>query len=213
MKLVAYDAGNGPRAGVLVDDRVLDAASVLGANQPLRDVQALLELPDSPLERLHSRLGSASGGVPASSVRLLSPLLRPPTIRDFMAFEEHVTWGGKRQGNPVWYRLPVFYFTNPLVVIGPDEEFPYPSAAYYLDFEVEIAAVIGTEGSDIEAADAMPYIAGYTILNDWSARDVQRDESQVGLGPAKGKDFRTSIGPCVVTSDELAPYVKNQRLA
>src|SRR5439155_26459530 len=112
-----------------------------------------------------------------------------------------------------WYRLPIFYFSNPLCIIGSDEDMPYPSASDLLDYELELAAVIGREGSDVAEADGLAHIAGFTILCDWSARDLQRDESQVGLGPAKGKDFCTSLGPLLVTTDELAPLIKDGRLA
>jgi fumarylacetoacetate (FAA) hydrolase len=103
-----------------------------------------------------------------------------------------------------WYKFPIFYFTNPNNIFGPEDEIPYPSYTKELDYELEIAAVIGTAGSDIRPEDASKHIFGFTILNDWSARDVQRDEMKVSLGPAKGKDFASSMGPCIVTTDELA---------
>jgi fumarylacetoacetate (FAA) hydrolase len=92
-----------------------------------------------------------------------------------------------------WYELPVFYFSNPAAIYGPEEEIPYPAGSEELDYELEVAAVIGADGA----------IGGFTIMNDWSARDLQRKEMKVGLGPAKGKDFATSLGPVVVTPDEL----------
>ena len=131
-----------------------------------------------------------------SDVRLLSPVLRPPSIRDFSAFEQHMKTVRGAQGRDVpaeWYELPVFYFSNPAAIYGPDEEVPYPEGVRELDYELEVAAVVGAQGA----------IAGFTIMNDWSARDLQREEMRVGLGPAKGKDFATSLGPVVVTVDEL----------
>lgn len=131
-------------------------------------------------------------------VRLLSPIHRPPSIRDFYAFEEHVRRARELRGAgpppPEWYEIPVFYFSNPAAVFGPDVAVPYPAGVEELDYELELAAVIG----------AGERIAGFTIMNDWSARDLQRAEMAVGLGPAKGKDFATSLGPVVVTVDELS---------
>jgi fumarylacetoacetate (FAA) hydrolase len=217
MRLLTYDTPVGPKAGVLVGDRVLDVEELLPGAGPVRDVQALLELPAQPLDRLREALSRPGlpGGAPFGGLKLRSPVLRPPTVRDFMAYEQHVASAARNRGGTVseaWYRFPVFYFSSPLCLIGPDADMPYPSASNRLDFEFELACVIGREGTDIEARDGMQYIAGFTILNDWSARDVQRDESQIGLGPAKGKDFRTSLGPIVITTDEMAPYIRDQRL-
>jgi fumarylacetoacetate (FAA) hydrolase len=130
-------------------------------------------------------------------VRLLAPVLEPPAVRDFYAFEQHVRTARATRGlemPPEWYEQPVFYFSNPAAIYGPDQDVPYPDGTKELDYELEVAAVIGAEGR----------IAGFTVLNDWSARDLQRAEMKVGLGPAKGKDFATSIGPVVVTVDEFA---------
>jgi fumarylacetoacetate (FAA) hydrolase len=113
-----------------------------------------------------------------------------------MAFEEHVANARRQRGSevpPEWYEVPVFYFSNPAAIYGPEDDVPYPDGTEELDYELEVAAVIGAEGR----------IGGFTVMNDWSARDVQRQETRVGLGPAKGKDFATSLGPVVVTPDEL----------
>jgi 2-keto-4-pentenoate hydratase/2-oxohepta-3-ene-1,7-dioic acid hydratase in catechol pathway len=211
MKLLTYDPGSGPRAGVLVDDaEVLDASALLGSSQTLRDVQAVLEVPDG-LDRLREALQRpvAAPRVPLTSVRLRSPLLRPPSVRDHIAFEEHASAQGSRQLPEVWFRLPIFYFSNPLCILGPDEIFPYPAATNVLDYELEIGAVIGRQGSNILEKDANAYIAGYTIYNDWSCRDLQFDEMRFGLGPAKGKDAATSLGPWLVTADELVPLLRD----
>jgi fumarylacetoacetate (FAA) hydrolase len=125
-----------------------------------------------------------------------APVLHPPAIRDFYAFEQHVRTARASRGLDVpdeWYEIPVFYFSNAAAVFGPDDEIPYPSGTAELDYELELAAVIGAEGQ----------IAGFTVMNDWSARDLQRAEMKVGLGPSKGKDFATSLGPVVVTVDEF----------
>jgi len=129
-------------------------------------------------------------------VVLRPPILNPPSVRDFMAFEQHVATARRQRGSEVpkeWYEIPVFYFSNPAAIYGPDEDVPYPEGTQELDYELECAAVIGAEGA----------IGGFTVLNDWSARDLQRHEMRVGLGPAKGKDFATSLGPVVVTPDEF----------
>jgi len=134
---------------------------------------------------------------PLEDVRLLAPVPRPPSVRDAYAFEEHVrnarAIAGRGEVPAEWYEVPVFYFSNPAAIYGPDDEIPYPAGSEQLDYELEVAVVIGAEGA----------IGGFTIMNDWSARDLQRQEMKVGLGPAKGKDFATSLGPFVVTPDEL----------
>jgi len=131
-----------------------------------------------------------------AEVDLRPPILRPPSVRDFYAFEQHVKAARAKRGLEVpdeWYRIPVFYFSNPAAIFGPEDEVPYPGGTKELDYELEVAAVMGAEGR----------IGGFTIMNDWSARDLQREEMKVGLGPAKGKDFSTSLGPIVVTPDEF----------
>jgi fumarylacetoacetate (FAA) hydrolase len=117
-------------------------------------------------------------------------------VRDFYAFEQHVKTARANRGlevPPEWYEVPVFYFSNPAAIFGPDDEIPYPPGTNELDYELEVAAIIGADGA----------IGGFTVMNDWSARDLQRKEMKVGLGPAKGKDFATSLGPIVVTPDEF----------
>jgi fumarylacetoacetate (FAA) hydrolase len=131
-----------------------------------------------------------------ADVDLRPPVLHPPALRDFMAFEEHVANARAQRGAEVpaeWYEVPVFYFSNPHAIYGHDDAIPYPEGTAELDYELECAAVIGVDGA----------IGGFTVLNDWSARDLQRQEMRVGLGPAKGKDFATSLGPVLVTVDEL----------
>ena len=138
--------------------------------------------------------------------KLVAPIPRPSTLRDFYAFEEHVKAARAKRGLemvPEWYEIPVFYYSNPNVIYGPDDEIPVPSYTKALDFELEIACVIGKKGRDIPHEKAESFIAGYTIMNDWSARDIQAKEMKVGLGPAKAKDFATSLGPWLVTPDEL----------
>ena len=133
---------------------------------------------------------------PLAEVDLRPPVLHPPSVRDFYAFEQHVRTARAARGlevPPEWYRQPVFYFSNPAAIFGPENEIPYPEGTEELDYELEVAAIVGAEGR----------IGGFTVMNDWSARDLQRTEMKTGLGPAKGKDFATSLGPVVVTPDEL----------
>jgi fumarylacetoacetate (FAA) hydrolase len=129
-----------------------------------------------------------------------------------MVYEGHANAGGTRQLSDSWYRLPIFYFSSPLRIFGPEEAVPYPSASDQLDYELELAAVIGREGSNVAEAEAFSYIAGFTIFNDWSCRDLQRDEMEARLGPAKGKDSASSLGPWIVTTDELEPFIRAGRL-
>ncbi len=147
--------------------------------------------------------GRARTGVEleAASLSALAPVPEPPSLRDFYSYERHVAAGARLRGREIaayWYEAPVFYFSNPAAILGPGEPLRRPASTSMLDFELEIAAVIGVPpgGGDGE-------IAGFTLMNDWSARDVQADETTVGLGPHKSKDFGTSLGPYLVTPDEL----------
>ena len=150
------------------------------------------------------------GGKPIAflmnEVQLLAPVPDPQSFRDFYAFEQHVRAARKLRGlemHPDWFRIPIFYFSNPVAIYGHGSEIPYPRKTNELDFELEFAVIIAGAGSDIPSKDADRHIAGYTICNDWSARDLQREEMAMSLGPAKGKDFATSFGPYMVTPDEL----------
>ncbi|MGS0684303.1 fumarylacetoacetate hydrolase family protein [Nakamurella sp. GG22] len=154
------------------------------------------------------REASATPGIPVERVRLLPPL-NPPTVRDFVAFEEHVEGVVASVGDgagvvPEWYQAPTFYFTNPYALIGAHDEVRIPSGSDLFDFELEVAAVVGRDGRSLQPDEVD--IFGYTIMNDWSARDLQRREMRVNLGPAKGKDFASTLGPWLVTADELDPY-------
>jgi fumarylacetoacetate (FAA) hydrolase len=135
------------------------------------------------------------------------PILEPTSLRDFYAFEQHVRTMWERRGGTVpeaWYRLPIFYFGNVSEIRGPDDPVWRPAASAELDYELEVAALIDAPAQDLDAGSGEQAIGGYLIFNDWSARDLQREETTVRLGPAKGKDFASSIGPWLVTPDELA---------
>ena len=146
----------------------------------------------------------AAAAVPLDAVRLLPPLAAP-TVRDFVAFEEHVA-GIAGEVAPEWYQAPTFYFTNPYALVGAYDDVSVPPGCEMLDFELEVAVVIGRDGASLSPDEAREHIFGYTVLNDWSARDLQRREMKVMLGPAKGKDSATTLGPWLVTADELEPY-------
>lgn len=216
MKLVSFLIKGEARAGIVQDELVVDIHAVSNGSLP-GDMLSIIELGEEGLKRM-KELGTFSkrdrGVHPLQDVTLTAPIPRPVSIRDFYAFEEHVKTARKRRGLdviPEWYDIPVFYFTNHLAVKGPLDSIESPSSCEWLDYELEIACVIGKEGRDISRENAEDHIYGYFILNDWSARDIQKHEMKVGLGPAKGKDFATSIGPYIVTKDELEVYRNRDR--
>ena len=151
-------------------------------------------------------IGGAAMLLPLDEVRLQAPLPRPGSLRDFYAFEDHIGTIARQRGRhvpPAWYDIPTFYFSNHQAIYGPNADVHMPRTTM-LDYELEVACVIGRAGRDILEEDVEEYIAGLMLMNDWSARDVQMEEMTIGLGPAKGKDFATSLGPTLVTLDELA---------
>ena len=231
MKFVTYtlDGGAQPRFGFKKDEYIIDVIrAAIWANEINGDT-SFLEIPstlkralenwDSNFAKLKEldaslpdmNIQSHSGGgkpiaVLEKDVQLLSPVPNPQSFRDFYAFEQHVRSARKLRGldmHPDWFKIAIFYFSNPAALYGHDEDIPYPNGTNELDFELEFSVVIANGGSDIAAKDADRYIAGYMICNDWSARDLQREEMAMSLGPAKGKDFASSFGPYMVTPDEL----------
>ncbi len=138
------------------------------------------------------------------------------SIRDFYAFEAHVKTCRAQRGLamvPQWYDVPVFYFSNPVAVLADGQAVWAPRDSQQLDYELELACVIGKPASNLPADDSVwEYVAGFTIMNDWSARDLQRAEMAVGLGPSKSKDFATSLGPRVVPVSELRDVLRDGRL-
>jgi len=198
MKFVTFSTANRTsQTGLLLEEEIQPL--------PFASMMDLIEAGDEGLKR--AGLARGAKRIPLTTVRLHAPLLRPTTLRDAYAFETHVKTANANRGREVpeeWYKFPIFYFTNPNNIFGPDDDIPFPSYTKEMDYELEVAAVIGKPGRDLKSEDAPNHIFGYTIFNDWSARDVQRDEMKVGLGPAKGKDFAYTLGPCIVTADELA---------
>jgi 2-keto-4-pentenoate hydratase/2-oxohepta-3-ene-1,7-dioic acid hydratase in catechol pathway len=189
MRYVTYRSDAGPRVGYLEADTVVDAGFD-------GDMVAFIEA-GAPVHP----------GPTVPDAALLAPL-RPRSLRDFLTFEAHLKNAFAGLGKaipPEWYAVPAYYKGLPDTVIGPDETIPWPAYTDKLDHELELAAVIGTAGKDIAAADADRHIFGYTIWNDMSARDVQTRELPVGMGPCKAKDWDGSnvLGPCIATPDEL----------
>src|SRR6267143_2971936 len=234
MRLVSFSrSGTAERSlGALEGDRILElgaAASIvapgLDSAGRLRSLDLLLgdweqglPLARSVLERARTA-GSkypnlASAWHPRARVTLHAPVSRPPTIRDFYAFEAHVKNARGRRSllvPPEWYEFPAFYFSNPGSLVGDGAPVPKPSWTEALDYELELACLVGTSARSVPADRWRSVVAGFTILNDWSARDVQRKEMAIGLGPAKGKDFATSLGPALVTLDELEPKRRGEQ--
>ena len=166
---------------------------------------ALDELGPEGLNKLAQRAKGET--VPLSAVtRWLPPVPNPRTFRDFYAFEQHVKTARALRGQemiPTWYEIPVFYFSNPCSLRGHNESVKKPESTAEMDFELEVSCVIGQEVKDVSGQAAEDAVFGYLVLNDLSARDLQRQEMKCMLGPAKGKDFASAIGPWVVTPDEL----------
>jgi 2-keto-4-pentenoate hydratase/2-oxohepta-3-ene-1,7-dioic acid hydratase in catechol pathway len=190
MKLVTYDAGRGARVGVLDGDAVCDAGFD-------GDMIAFIEA-GAPVD---------AAAEPVAGARLLAPL-RPRTLRDFLAFEGHLKNAFRNLGRDIpreWYEVPAYYKGMPDTVVGPDAEVSWPAYSDELDHELELAAIIGRTVKDVAPRDAAACIFGYTIWNDFSARDTQRRELPVGMGPGKAKDWDGSnaLGPCIVTADEF----------
>ena len=177
---------------LLIEDRV--------HTLPFADMYAVMEAGAEEAAKKASR-----DTLSVDEVKFLSPL-QPKTLRDAYAFETHVKTANRNRGQDVpeiWYQFPVFYFSNPVNDFGHNDEIPYPPYSDALDFELEIAAIIGKPGADLSPEEAPNHIFGFTIFNDWSARDLQMLEMKTNFGPVKSKDFACSFGPVIVTPDSL----------
>lgn len=238
MRLVTFELstplGAVRRTGALVQEQVVDLCFARGSllqslGRPRYRALAEAEVPSDMLQLLEggeyaqdcarealahvARSGAdeVDGAVishPRPAVKLLSPLPRPNSLRDFLVVEEHLrnayrTLGREDSFPPEWFNLPAHYKGNVDAIYGPDEMVPYPGFTDKLDYELEVCAVVGRRGYRVKAEAADAYIAGYTLYNDWSARDIQMRESSVGIGPGIGKDFASSLGPCIATADEF----------
>jgi 2-keto-4-pentenoate hydratase/2-oxohepta-3-ene-1,7-dioic acid hydratase in catechol pathway len=203
MRWTTFRIEDGERVGLVLDERI----------HALPADDRLIDLLGDDGERL-AAAGERASKDPVEvfdldAVTLLPPIPQPPSVRDFYAFEQHAKVARKGRGlemDPDWYELPVFYFTNPAAVVGSGAEVAVPPGSAELDYELEVAAVVGMGGSDLDPEVAERHIAGFCVMNDWSARDLQRREMKLSLGPAKGKDFATTLGPFLVTPEELAPH-------
>jgi fumarylacetoacetate (FAA) hydrolase len=215
MKLVSYLQEDRDRLGVLVNDMVYDI-EILHPDLP-NSMSMFLNfwddaLPVAQAGELMLREGSRASnkGIPVSEVQLLAPVPFPVSCRDGYAFRQHVATARKNRGLemiPEFDQFPVFYFTNPHNISGPGEIRCMPDHLQKLDFELEAAIVICKHGRNIPAEEADEYIGGLMIMNDFSARHLQKQEMLLNLGPAKGKDFATATGPCLVTLDELEEFI------
>jgi len=215
MKLVTFRIGRrAPRPGALIED----GARLVELESP--SVLAIVEGGEGALEAAAKRVKRPPKETvfPVKDVTLLAPIPQPPQMRDFLCFEKHLKQGfeaiAKLRGTEaripkVWYERPIFYHPNRFNVCGPGADVPWPAYSEQLDFELEFGCYIGKAGKDISKEAARGHIVGYTIFNDFSARDEQTREMMGQLGPGKGKDFDNSnaMGPCLVTTDELTdPY-------
>jgi fumarylacetoacetate (FAA) hydrolase len=204
MKIVRFETPGGAAVGYVDGERVVPVAPGDGP----AGLAAVLDLARAANDDPGLRPTPTGDPVPLDGLRLLSPVDDVPSIRDFYAFEQHVRTARRRRGLDMhedWYELPVFYFSNPAAVVGPGDPVPVPPRSQELDFELEVAVVLGRGGRDVPLDAVDDLVAGFTVMNDWSARDVQRREMQLSMGPVKGKDFATSLGPCLVTRTEFAP--------
>ncbi len=205
MKWVTYQRDDDERVGVLADDTIYAMPSGVTLLDLIARGSTGLRQAGEDVRR------APSAAVALADVRLLAPIPRPPSIRDSLCFLDHMrncqaALGGGRLLADTWYRIPAFYFACPATVLGPHDDAPTAPGSAWQDFELEIAAVIGTGGKDLTVEQAEAAIIGYTIFNDWSARDLQQMESQLGIGQGKGKDSGVTLGPYLVTPDELEAY-------
>ncbi|WAC92569.1 fumarylacetoacetate hydrolase family protein [Mycobacterium sp. Aquia_213] len=209
MKWVTFRGAGGERTGVLSGDVI----------HPMPPGVTLLDLVGRGAEGLRQAGSEASRFDPIrlDDVTLMAPIPRPPSIRDSLCFLDHMrncqaAVGAGRVLSDTWYRIPAFYFACPATVLGPYDDAPMAPGSAWQDFELEIAAVIGTRGKDLTVEQAEGAIIGYTIFNDWSARDLQQLETQLAIGQGKGKDSGVTLGPYLVTPDELEQYRRDGKL-
>ena len=205
MRWVSFMHAGEPRTGLVIGETV-------HAMRPSVSLRSLLGDDGETLQRAaDTARRDPADELPLASLTLLPPIVDPPSFRDFYAFESHASAGRRSRGQELpaeWFEIPVFYFSNTGSLVGHDAAVEAAPGSAMMDFEAEVAAIVGLGGRNLSPAQAARHIVGYTVLNDWSARDLQRKEMLVGLGPAKGKDFATTLGPCLVTADELAPFRK-----
>lgn len=206
----------GPRAGLMQEDRIVDLTELLKAHETITDIGALLDRYDDPVSAVKEALAADPGieTLPLEAAKLMAPILKPPTVRDASIFERHVVNAGNNNGvgtPPVWYKVPLYYFQNTNGITGPEDVIARKAGSTTLDYEAEVAIVIGKRGKDLTEENAMSHVFGLTIYNDWSDRAMCTFE--VGfLGLHKGKDFASGFGPCIVTIDEFMDIYKDGKL-
>lgn len=212
MKIASYLKNNKQSLGIIVQEQLYNLAA-LDANFP-SDILAFLDEGETAMQSLQKRTQQLINGdikaLPENDFHLLAPVPHPRSCRDGYAFRQHVAAARRNRGVEMikeFDQYPIFYFTNHQAIQGPGDIYCMPDHFEQLDFELEVAIVIGKAGKNIQAKDADAYIAGFTIMNDLSARKLQMEEMLLNLGPAKGKDFSTVIGPWLVTPDELKPFL------
>ncbi len=203
MRWVTYRSTDGTeRAGLVIDGRIHGLA-------PGTSVIDLLGDDGQRMAEAASRATDDPGEVIDLAGANLSAPVQPPQLRDFLTFLDHlrnVQAAAQIALDPAWEEIPAFYFANVAAVIGPYDDVPISPGSEWFDYELEVAAIIGKEGSDLHPEEADDHIVGFTIFCDWSARDLQRYEMKLSLGPSKGKDSANTLGPMLVTKDELEPY-------
>ena len=221
MRLVTFTDGQQERVGALLrDDTIVDllaAQAELGTGgKPLADRlvdlladwdEALPTMQDlvAVVEDRLANGATVAALIDAAGVRLLAPVPRPPRIRDYLTYEQHAAGSGM-QMSPAFEQMPICYKGNPFTVVGPEAELLWPAYSDQLDFELEIGFYVAGCGVDLSVEEAARHIAGVTIFNDVSARDIQLVEMSMMIGPSKSKDVCTAMGPCLTTIDELDEF-------
>ncbi|MBC6992001.1 fumarylacetoacetate hydrolase family protein [Hymenobacter sp. BT491] len=211
MKLVTFKTQEGAaRAGWLQDGGVVDMQQVSSGALPA-DMLSFIDKHEEYFQLIEENNWQAAAPTHAlADVQLLAPLPNPRSFRDYISFEQHLKNASSKFGHQIaaeWYEMPIFYFTNHQAIYGPGQDVPRPQGETRLDYELEMGCVIGKRGQNIKADEADAHIFGYTIFNDFTARAIQAREMRCNLGPAKGKDFANSIGPYLVTKDEMQPLL------
>jgi 2-keto-4-pentenoate hydratase/2-oxohepta-3-ene-1,7-dioic acid hydratase in catechol pathway/glyoxylase-like metal-dependent hydrolase (beta-lactamase superfamily II) len=208
---VTYRDGDRDRVGVVSDE------TIFPTTEDVRLIDLIARGADGLTAAAEAAMASPTHVVAVADVELRAPIPEPPSIRDSLCFLDHMrncqqVTGAGRVLSDTWYRVPAFYFACPATIFGPYEDVPMAPGSAWQDLELEIAAVVGPAGADLTVEQAQQAIVGYTIFNDWSARDLQMLDSQLGIGQSKGKDSGVTLGPYLVTPDELAPYFAEDRL-
>lgn len=243
MRLVTFEANGQQRLGAWIDHdtRIVDLVQADRSEPAFASMQALIEGGESALARARRMAAEAPADaiVETAAVRILAPLPRPLSIRDSLCFPEHLEKSqraaarimaaatpdpaatmaqleasGRLKVADSYYEFPLYYISNSLSVVGPDAEITWPSFSRFIDYELEWAAVIGRHCRGVSKDDARACIFGYTIFNDWSARDEQMKvmNGPFHVGPGPSKDFANSLGPCIITADEIPdPYALAMR--